>query len=56
MLIAMYFNYVFQILVFQLLDNSANKHAEQSTFFSCFTSGSCSLAIGVVSEGRVWGA
>ena len=38
------FNYVFQILVFQLLDNSANKHAEQPRFFSCFTSGSCSLA------------
>jgi len=27
------FNYVFQILVFQLLDNSANKHAEQTKFF-----------------------
>jgi len=31
------FNCVFQILVFQLVDNSANKHAEQRTFFSCFT-------------------
>ena len=30
------FNYVFQILVFQLLDNCANKHAEQPRFFSCF--------------------
>jgi len=40
------FNCVFQILVFQLVDNSANKHAEQRrpTFFSCFTSGSCTLA------------
>jgi len=38
------FNYVFQILVFQLLDNSANKHAEQPRFFSCFTSGSCTLS------------
>jgi len=38
------FNYVFQILVFQLLDNSANKHAEQPRFFSCFTSGPCTLA------------
>jgi len=28
------FNYVFQILVFQLLDNSANKHAEQTKFSS----------------------
>jgi len=27
-----------------LLDNSANKHAEQPRFFSCFTSDSCSLA------------
>jgi len=26
------FNYVFQVLVFQLVDNSANKHAEQPTF------------------------
>jgi len=26
------FNYVFQVLVFQLLDNCANKHAEQPTF------------------------
>jgi len=32
-----YVNYVFQILVFQLLDNSANRHAEKSRFFSCFT-------------------
>ena len=38
------FKYVFQILVFQLLDNSANKHTEQPSFFSCFTSGSCTLA------------
>jgi len=40
------FNCLFQILVFQLVDNSANKHAEQRrpTFFSCFTSGSCTLA------------
>jgi len=38
------FNYAFQILVFQLLDNSANKHAEEPRFFSCCTSGSCSLA------------
>ena len=38
------FNYVFQIFVFQLLDNSANKHAELPRFFSCFTSGSGSLA------------
>jgi len=38
------FNYVFQILAFQLLDNSANKHAEQPRFFSCFTSGSCTSA------------
>jgi len=30
--------------VFQLLDNSANKHAKQPMFFSCFTSGSRSLA------------
>ena len=30
--------------VFQLLDNSANKHTEQPKFFSCFTSGLCSLA------------
>ena len=29
------FNYVFQILVFQLLDNSACKHAEQPRFLSC---------------------
>ena len=33
----------FQILVFQLLDNSANKHTEQLRFFSCFSSGSCTL-------------
>jgi len=26
------FNYVFQVLAFQLLDNSANKHAEQPRF------------------------
>jgi len=26
------FNYIFQILVFQLLDNSANRHAEQPRF------------------------
>jgi len=38
------FNYVFQILAFQLIDNSANKHAEQPRFFSCFTSGSCTSA------------
>jgi len=38
------FNYIFQKLVFPLLDNSANKHAEQPRFFSCFTSGSCTLA------------
>jgi len=34
----------FFILVFRLLDNSANKHAEQPRFFSCFTSGSCTIA------------
>ena len=38
------FNYVFQILVFQLLDKSAKKHAEERRFFSCFISGSCTLA------------
>jgi len=38
------FNCIFQILVIQLLDNSVNKHAEQSRFFPCFTSGSCTLA------------
>jgi len=38
------FNCVFQILVFQFLDNSANKHVEQPRFLSFFTSGSCSLA------------
>jgi len=38
------FNYVFEIFVFPLLENSANKHAEQPRFFSCFTSGSCTLA------------
>jgi len=34
--------YVFQILVRELF--CANKHAEQPGFFSCFTSGSCTLA------------
>ena len=33
---------VFQILVRELF--CANKHAEQPGFFSCFTSGSCTLA------------
>jgi len=37
------FNYVFQILAFQLLDNSANKHAEQHRVFSCCSSGSFTL-------------
>ena len=36
--------HVFQILVFQLLHNSASKQAEQPWFFSYFTSSSCSLA------------
>jgi len=31
----MYFNYEGQILVFQLFDNSANKHADQPRFFCC---------------------
>ena len=37
-------NYIFQILIFPLLDNSAHKHAEQPRFFSCFISGSYTLA------------
>ena len=41
-----FFGYkIFQIPVLQLVDNSAaNKQAERPRFFSCFTSGSCSLA------------